>query len=275
VLQASEIEAVWITDDADASLVPIPVDADARTVSDPAEVFRQGTALLKEWSSQSDQKRMLWLKLSSTIWSKHDSAIAVLEEIDEWMKPLWETIQSIAEAEPVRFLVTAARGRLLRERATASEIPAEASEESVHLPLIVFDSEQAGGERRFFFTQSADLPATLLDFFAISPPQTWEGVSFLGKISGSKIEERESLTYGSQGFWEAIRTQDFHLIRSEDPKNPGSKKHFLFLKPEDIWDWHDVSSQELAMTETLSQKMDASLNPAENEHPSDPAGSES
>lgn len=294
-LAAGGVGSTWITDEAPSPHVPLPREATVVEASDFDEIIQRGEELIEAWSSQPETHQLIWLKVGESVWDferlpemewSEDEDVLVsevlesermgntgvdwspahwevyrdlvettVEELDTTLYDLWDRVLSVGERERVLFLISSARGMLLGSRAQLPTTETSWVEDSVHLPLIGFHSSHSGGERHLPFTQSTDLPATLLDYFACPSSNGLEGRSFLPVFLEEASRDRESLTYGSQGSWGAVRTREFYCVRIPEG-NAKEPRHLLFMKPEDLWDWHDVSAQEPEMTETLSQKLD-------------------
>ncbi len=274
VLAAGNIETHWLTDEAACKEVPLPEEVPLTVLEEFPQLIGQGLQVLSDGASKPETPQLLWLKAGRSVWNGSPNAEAEsaevesqLELIDDAIQPLWEGVQAQRQQRRVLFLITAARGMPLGERPPSPGCESTWAEEYVHLPLIVFDAEHPGGERRAELTQSPDLPATLLDFFALNPSEKNEGKSFLPMMHGEELPGRKSLTYGSNTAWEAMRKRDFHFVRCRDPKKMVEHRQLLFMKPDDPWDWHDVASQEPELTETLTAELDAFLTAARTQLP--------
>ncbi len=287
LLNEAGVETRWMADEVSSPLVPCP-EGPLTQVDSFADLIHHGTEVVSEWAND-DRPRLLWLKAGNSAWetqnrpteapnqaewSHEDWAVyrgamtACVEQIDGLLEPFWDQVRKLAAMHSVLFLFTASRGMPLGERASMSSSQANWGEESVHLPLLVFLSGVEGGERRQVFTQTLDLPAMLLEFLAQNPQAAMEGLSFLPTFFEKKLEkQREYITCGCDGTWDAIRTQEFHLVRLLDRENPDTPTACLFLKPDDIWDRHDGAAQEPEMTEILSAELDAFEDAAKNQCP--------
>lgn len=301
LLAAGGVEATWITENNSSPLVPLPGQGWVVNASGFEEILQRGIERIEAWAEQPDSRQLIWLKvgesawdfaqLPSMEWSEDEAPLAaeVLETLEtggtgvDWspahwviyremletavedgdavLGPLWKRVQSLGADRRVMFLITSAQGMLLGSRA---QMPAHATswvEDIVHLPLIGYHSSHSGGERHLQFTQTTDLPATLLDYFACPSADGLEGRSFLPVFLEESPAERKTLTFGHHGSWGAVRTREFYFVRVQED-HPAESRQLLFMKPEDMWDWHDVSAQELQMTETLSEQLDTFTNSA-------------
>jgi arylsulfatase A-like enzyme len=269
LLRSGNVDARWITESGDVPEVAIPKPC-FDSVHGPLteDLYGEASRQLEAWSHSSNTPRMLWMLEDMPLgpWGSEENAKA-LDRLDQKMEPLWQTISTLVKTRRVLFVLTSAAGRSLRERAMNSSADPTWSEEFVHLPLIIWHSEVGGGERREELTQPMDLPATLLDFFGVEQPSLIEGRSLLPSVLGQGQNGRQFITSGCRGSWDAIRDKDYHLVRMQGSDNSEGDRRFLFRKPEDVWDRHDVSAQEPEMTETLSRQLDAFLSAAKNELP--------
>ncbi|MCA9069855.1 MAG: hypothetical protein KDA84_13070 [Planctomycetaceae bacterium] len=307
LLAAGGVESTWITEENSSPLVPLPGDASVVVQTTGIDgILQRGSELIETWTHQPKSRRLLWLKVGESAWDfrrlpemewdeEEQSLISdvlnagvlgtpkpgwsaahweiyrellelAVTSLDFDIKPLWEQIQNQKSDRRVLFLITSAQGMLLGSRAQLPTKDTSWVEDIVHLPLIGYYSSYLGGERHLQFTQTTDLPATLLDYFACPSPDGLESRSVFPIFLEEALPEQETLTFGCQGSWGAVRTRDFYFVRvqGDDPDEP---QRLLFMKPEDTWDWHDVSAQEPEMTETLSEQLDKSTNVAEDQPP--------
>ena len=90
-------------------------------------------------------------------------------------------------------------------------------ENSLRVPLIVYDPRQSGGKRIQSFALNIDVPATILDLAGIPAPDSWQGASLFSK----ELEQRKEFL--TEHLWqtpiiapsEAIRTDRwkyFHYL---------------------------------------------------------------
>ncbi len=273
LLQAGDVTFEWIEEDLHRIPVPMPRQVKSIGCDSFEDIIVEASKFLDYSSKTIESHQMLWVKVGPSAWTRPlgpwgaSENAEVLARLDQIVEPLWQIVRSLASSRKVLFIFTAARGLSLGERAESPNTKATWREEFVHLPLIVHHSETAGGERRSELTQTMDLPATLLDFFALQPPTQWEGRSILPSVLGQTEAARDFVTSGCQGVWESIRTREFHLIRRIDPAPPEATRRLLFTKPDDVWDWQDVSPQEPEMTEALTRQLDAFLLTAKSDLP--------
>ena len=86
---------------------------------------------------------------------------------------------------------------------------------SLRVPLIVFDPRENGGKRESAVVLNIDVPATILDLAGIKSPKSWQGMSLLSP----KLESRKEFLF--EHLWqtpiiapsEAIRTEKWKYFR--------------------------------------------------------------
>ncbi|OOG75316.1 sulfatase [Algoriphagus sp. A40] len=86
---------------------------------------------------------------------------------------------------------------------------------SLRVPLIVFDPREKGGKRETAFALNIDVPATILDLAGIKPPKSWQGIS----LNSPQLPKRKEFL--TEHLWqtpiippsEAIRTERWKYFR--------------------------------------------------------------
>lgn len=119
-----------------------------------------------------------------------------------------------------------------------------AHEESIHIPLIVYDPRQpnaARGRRLRNTTLTIDLHPTLLELCGVSIPADTQGRSLVPQLSGEKQPDREVFFvehhYPDHGFIpssEAIRTNRWKYIRYTDNAAPFEELYDLHDDPHEV-----------------------------------------
>ena len=149
-------------------------------------------------------------------------------------------------------------------------------EEVTRTPLLLrlfdggsFDVEFAG-TRSQRLVQTADLAATLLDFFQLPmSPTVIDGRSLLNELIETDLpRDRVCFTDGAGS--RGIRTVDWSCLVREPVESSDADSHEagppgaepsaqLFAKPEDYWEVNDVSGQQREVTATLIGQLNAAL----------------
>lgn len=182
-----------------------------------------------------------------------------------------ELRKAIAEqwGDDVLLIVTAVEGESLGERVGFPAGPAELGEECVHTPLIVSAPGMLPGMRCHDLTQPMDVAASLLDWFGITAADAaCEGRSLLPAVRGERIgieEDEYAIVYGNRPSTSdvppaaAIRTRHRVLTTSDATRvqeaDPRDDEVQLFVKPSDVWEMHDVSSQSPDETRAMAAKL--------------------
>lgn len=86
---------------------------------------------------------------------------------------------------------------------------------SLRVPLIVFDPREKGGKRETAFALNIDVPATIIDLAGIKPPKSWQGLSLNSPQLANRTE------FLTEHLWqtpiippsEAIRTERWKYFR--------------------------------------------------------------
>jgi arylsulfatase A-like enzyme len=161
---------------------------------------------------------------------------------------------------------------LLGERLLMSLPAAALPEPVIHTPLIVQMSSAESGTRRQTLVQTVDLMPTLLDWFGVtSPGRQCEGRSLIPLVSIAETEDREYLCLGDSAGATAIRTRNRHLVRPVgELLGEDLSRQRMYVKPDDVWDVHDVAAQSPDETESLSSTLDQFIRRARASVPLEP-----
>ena len=188
--------------------------------------------------------------------------------LDSWLGKLLSVLEDLFKGQPLLLIATAGGGDSLGESGADEFGICPMGEPLVHVPLIArcFDAVESGS-RRQSLAQTVDLAPTLLDWFQLSESATLcEGQSLLASIRGESGGEREYAYLGDGEGHEAIRTTEFYLVREPEAVAPDDhrfpKHACLFIKPDDIWEVHDVANQYPEQVELLSGQLDRFLTSA-------------
>ncbi len=156
-----------------------------------------------------------------------------------------------------------------RVRAIEPLIPREAiplSDTITRTPLLLrlfdqgpFTSEFAG-TRSNRLVQTADLSATLLDYFQLPvTPSLSDGRSLLRELAETQ-PPREMICFTDGTGLRGIRTAEWSCLVddavSADETEPAAR---LFAKPEDIWEVNDVSGQQREVSASLVARLNEIL----------------
>ena len=201
-------------------------------------------------------------------WQRSRCASAVTL-LDRGVGRLLDAIQERVGDENLLLIVTAAQGSV---RNTHGDVPpgwARLSEEIVHTPLMLRTANVGMGSRRQQLTQSVDLLPTLLEWFGWELNRVpCEGRSLLPIVRGVESNDRDYVCLGDGVRARAIRTREWHLIKSADESGSAdARPPKLFVKPDDIWEIHDVAAQSPAEAKALESILEQFVANARNSFP--------
>ena len=213
----------------------------------------------EEWSELDDQER----QMARAIYAGY------ITLIDQWLGRFLDRLLEYAELHAVLLIITAEQG--------CSELLGPAREvenwglfeERVHVPLLVFDSEnQQQGNRRLSLSQPADLPTTLAAWWGMTGEECdSQATDLLALIAGqSEITQPVIRLASDQAI--AIRTPEFYYLqRKEEQQSSDQEETFsmqpeatlqLYQKPTDRWDVYEQHAQHpetvAALSELLNEK---------------------
>jgi len=240
-------------------------------VIDQSQLERNSTAvpLMIDDTDLDDQRRRDW-KISRSMYAAH------VTQLDHCLGQLLSAIEKMPGAEERLLIVTAAAGdAFLQSKALPGKF-SQLAEERIHVPLFIrgHGAQQAGRSQQL--TQAVDLAATLIDWFGLpvdSMPR--EGESLLPVMRGEQRSsaEREFVCLGAEGPVWGIRTEDFYLVQQEgDPANKTAEgsdtpARRLFVKPDDVWEVHNVADQFVAEADELAAELDRFIERAQSSIP--------
>ena len=244
-------------------------------------------------------------------WGIHPAAYAgYVSLLDHWLGELVTAVEAASKSEPTLLIIAAARGgdwmtlsaeqarQSVREQTTSLSsleeepqaqavepwIPRETiplSDTITRTPLLLrlFDPgpfrTEFAGTRSNRLVQTADLSATLLDYFQLSvTPSLSEGRSLLHELAETELP-REEICFTDGAGSRGIRTAEWSCLvddaASADEAEPTME---LFAKPEDIWEVNDVSGQQREVAAALVSRLNEIL-PAANPQTHQPCASQS
>lgn len=239
-------------------------------------LFSSAAQTLREWATEEQRnQRLLWIQCPPIpiTYEVDDRPSALsqqyaegIQSIDALLGAVWDAAISLERNGNVLFVLMSVLGQPLNEHETLPEefqLPEEfcnLGEATVHTPLIVHVTNHEAGTRRREIVQSTDLPPTLLDWFDVDMT-AGDSINLLklpGDDSTKPPREFAILRDDDRAF--GIRNSDFYLtataerLAEEDvPIDTADVPEELlldlsgvrlFVKPDDLWEVHDVSEQE-------------------------------
>jgi len=137
----------------------------------------------------------------------------MISEIDTEIGNIRRALEAKGLAENTVIILMGDNGYFLGERQLAGKWLMY--DNSLRVPLIVFDPRQTGGKRNTDFALNIDVPATILDFAGIQSPKSWQGTS----LRSNQLAKRKYFL--TEHLWqvdiippsEAIRTERWKYFR--------------------------------------------------------------
>jgi arylsulfatase A-like enzyme len=137
----------------------------------------------------------------------------MISEVDAEIGKIRKALEEKGLAENTVIILMGDNGYFLGERQLAGKWLMY--DNSLRVPLIVFDPREKGGKRVDSFALNIDVPYTILDLAGISQPQSWQGAS----LNSPKLANRKEFL--TEHLWqtpiippsEAIRTERWKYFR--------------------------------------------------------------
>ncbi|QDT25842.1 Sulfatase [Gimesia panareensis] len=237
-------------------------ELDLAEEEDWEELIRAVVALFQspeEWAELDDDER----RMARAVYAGYVTLL------DQWLGRFLDQLLEYAEQQSVLLIVTAARG--------SSELLGPVRdvenwglfEETTHVPLLIFDSENdQQGNRRQFLSQSADLPATLSAWWGIAAEESSCGGTDLLALIADQGGFKEPVLSAASDQAIAIRTSEFYYLKRREEQQPSTAEEALplqeetaeqlYQKPTDRWDVYEQHSQHpetvAALRELLEEK---------------------
>ncbi|WP_339729844.1 sulfatase-like hydrolase/transferase [uncultured Gimesia sp.] len=243
-----EAQASEGLDQFDADLVDADesseVDLDAEDWQELVTVVAELFINPEEWSELEEHER----QMARVVYAGYVTLL------DQWFGRLLDQLLEYAESQSVLLIVTAARGGTELLGPVRQVESWGLFEETTHVPLLIFDSEnKEQGTRRQFLSQSADIPVSLLSWSGIPQEKiTCAGTDLLTLIR-DQTAIPEPVIYAASDRAIALRTDEFYYLRlrenqetldsTEPPFLDESLKIQLYQKPSDRWDVYELHSQ--------------------------------
>lgn len=169
-------------------------------------------------------------------------------------KPLWNLAQ--APVDRIREIDRAIGRLVFPERTSLTILTARLGtkgplgEESLHIPLIVRPASDTRFEpvRVPTYVQTCDLPASILDWFNLPIPETWDGRPFWDQAQLIPDSGRELVLIGNGIDQFGILADSWELIQTGEESE-------LYSKPDDRWELENLSIEFPEATETLRTEL--------------------
>lgn len=137
----------------------------------------------------------------------------MISEVDAEIGKIRKVLEEKGLAENTVIILMGDNGYFLGERQLAGKWLMY--DNSLRVPLIVFDPRESGGKRVDSFVLNIDIPSTIADLAGIKSPKSWQGISLIS----TKISQRKEFL--TEHLWqtpiippsEAIRTKRWKYLR--------------------------------------------------------------
>ena len=196
--------------------------------------------------------------------------LETLQAADEAVKAIIDELQAQGELENTVILFTSDNGMFMGEH-RREEGYRLIYEESIRVPLIVRGPDVPVNQTRSQLVSNVDLPATVLDYAAVSAGRTLDGRSFRSAIenaatpwrstlffqAGDKLQ-KQPITDGTlYGMYQAVRTPDYVYAEHEVPGGAIERELYdLSTDPYELTSTHNDASYSLIMAD-LKSRLDA------------------
>jgi arylsulfatase A-like enzyme len=212
-------------------------------------------ASLKERLGDKQELSNLEWRLSREVYAGYVSLL------DIQLGKLLDAIENLFADDPLLLIVSVAEGEALETESLVPKGCKSLCDESVHTPLLCRLAETETKGRSQDLVQTVDLAATLLEWFGIPADSLpTEGRSLLSILRNEEQSPREYICLGAEDGSCGILTPELYFIRTEQ-EIEGFKemKACLFVKPDDVWDIHNLAEQAPEDVAVLSATLDAFL----------------
>lgn len=137
----------------------------------------------------------------------------MISEVDSEIGKIRKVLEEKGLADNTVIIFMGDNGYFLGERQLAGKWLMY--DNSLRVPLMIFDPRVKGGKRDQSFALNIDVPATILDLAGIPQPQTWQGVP----LNSPQLSKRKEMLF--EHLWqtpiippsEAIRTERWKYLR--------------------------------------------------------------
>ena len=137
----------------------------------------------------------------------------MISEVDTEIGKIRKTLEEKGLAENTVIIMMGDNGYFLGERQLAGKWLMY--DNSLRVPLIVYDPRKKGGETNSDFALNIDVPATILDYAGVNAPKSWQGTS----LRSNQLSKRKDFL--TEHLWqvdiiapsEAIRTERWKYFR--------------------------------------------------------------
>lgn len=162
----------------------------------------------------------------------------MISEVDTEIGKIRKALEAKGLADNTVIILMGDNGYFLSERQLAGKWLMY--DNSLRVPLIVFDPREEGGKRNVDFALNIDVTATILDFAGIKIPKTWQGISLRSK----ELAKRKELLF--EHLWQTSIIPPSEAIRTE------RWKYFRYINDPSHEELYDLSIDPIERTNLAS-----------------------
>ncbi len=186
--------------------------------------------------------------------------------LDRSLGRLLDELDDVWGSQEIVLIVTAAEGEPLAAPASEHGLAGHC-EQQTHTPMLVRLPSPEHVGRYNDLTQSVDLAPTLYELFGLAPETTdCDGRSLIASIRSSPDAKRDHVCVVDSEARRMIRTDEYLLVEepsSSEGDAPQEPQHWLFAKPEDVWNLNNLAPQLPEIVGNLAATLARAIDPPE------------
>ncbi|SHO63310.1 sulfatase family protein [Algoriphagus zhangzhouensis] len=162
----------------------------------------------------------------------------MISQVDAEIGKIRKALEEKGIADNTVIILMGDNGYFLGERQLAGKWLMY--DNSLRVPLIVFDPRKEGGVRTPEYALNIDVPYTILDFAGIKTPKTWQGESLIS----SKLGRRKDFLF--EHLWQVA------IIAPSEAMRTHQWKYFRYINDPSHEELYDLSEDPLEVTNLAS-----------------------
>ncbi|MCH2115257.1 MAG: hypothetical protein MK171_10155 [Pirellulales bacterium] len=175
--------------------------------------------------------------------------------LDKCVGAFYDSLSECRAGSETLLMLLGSRGFALGEHGAIGCSSNKMFSETLHLPWLLHVCGNRQPRQRYAsLCQSADVGATLLDWFGLGGPGPTDGQSILSALAGKLCSGRQTAVSLGEAGERAIRTPGW-LLRRAAPAAHSPALAELYAKPDDRWEYNDVASRCPQVVEWLSAEL--------------------
>lgn len=158
----------------------------------------------------------------------------MISQVDHEIGKIRKTLEEKGIAENTVIILMGDNGYFLGERQLAGKWLMY--DNSLRVPLIVYDPREKGGVRNSEVALNIDVPSTILDYAEIKAPKNWQGVS----LKSSKLGKRTEFMF--EHLWQV------EIIAPSEAIRTTQWKYFRYINDPEHEELYDLNADPLEVT---------------------------